>query len=274
MDSGGTRDEALARVVDFFLRQNGFEEQAAIVLRQALNEVIDGMRTGRWSLDSLQKTEKTYIGTKVEILFKFEFELPDGESLDARIEGEEIDIKCTVRNSWMIPEEAFGKLCLLVRIDDRKSRFSIGVVRVDPMRLSHGRNRDRKATISVSSGQDIHWVVENGKLPINLIGSLSAEARDAIFAKPLGTRRIAELFRQVHGVKIPRAVLETLAKQQDPTRRAREAREILAGEGIEVLQGHWKDDRARARALGCLDLGSSEWIAFGTGSQAESIQDR
>lgn len=267
MDEDNTNppaDRALSRVVDFFLSQSGFEKHAALVLRQALNEVVDGMRTGRWSVESLQKTEKAYIGTKVEILFKFEFELPDGEKLDTRIEGEDIDIKCTVRSTWMIPEEAFGKLCLLVKIDDRKSRFSIGVVRIDPERLSPGRNKDRKASISAGSGQDIRWLIENGALPVNVIGSLNRDDREAVFAKPIGTQRIAELFRRVHGVRIARTVLETLAKQQDPTRRAREARNLVAAEGIEVLQGHWKKERARSAELGCPDLGESEWIAFRT----------
>lgn len=258
-------DEALAKVVGFFLRQHGFEEQAAAVLRQALNEVIDGMRTGRWSLDSLEKTEKTYIGTKVEILFKFEFDLPSGERPDARVEGEDIDIKCTIRNSWMIPEEAFGKLCLLVRIDDRKSRFSIGVTRIDRRKLSPGRNRDNKASVSRRSGQEIRWIVENGCLPLNVIASLDEETRSEIFSRPVGMQRITQLFRLVHGIRIPRSVLETLATQQDPTRCARDALEVLKAEGIEVLQGHWKRNCERASQLGCTDLGRTEWIAFKTG---------
>jgi hypothetical protein len=93
-------DPGLAKVVEFFLQINGFEAQAAETLRRALDEVIDGMRTGRWSVNSLEKTEKTYIGTKVEILFKFDFELPKGSKLDIRVEDTEVDIKCTVLKDW------------------------------------------------------------------------------------------------------------------------------------------------------------------------------
>lgn len=75
-------DGPLYLVLEYFLRNTGFHHQAAATLRQALDEVIDGMRTGRWSVESLEKTEKTYIGTKVEILFKFDFDLPDGQNLD------------------------------------------------------------------------------------------------------------------------------------------------------------------------------------------------
>ena len=39
-------------------------------LREALDEVIDTPRTGRFTLSQLEKTEKTYIGTKVEILVR------------------------------------------------------------------------------------------------------------------------------------------------------------------------------------------------------------
>src|SRR5687767_5744114 len=34
-------------------------------IRRALDEVIDGPRTGRWDVSQLEKTEKTYIGTKI-----------------------------------------------------------------------------------------------------------------------------------------------------------------------------------------------------------------
>ena len=36
---------------------------AGAAVRQAIDEVIDGGRTGRWCIDQLEKVEKTYIGT-------------------------------------------------------------------------------------------------------------------------------------------------------------------------------------------------------------------
>jgi Restriction endonuclease NaeI len=137
-------DIELGSVIRFFLEKNGFGKQAAETLRRALDEVVDGMRTGRWAVSSLEKTEKTYVGTKVEILFKFDFDLADSPRLDFNIHGVDVDIKCTVLRDWMIPQEAVGELCLLVRIDDKRSKFWIGVVRCDPSKLRKGLNRDKK----------------------------------------------------------------------------------------------------------------------------------
>ena len=235
-------DESLCKVVDFFLQINGFEEKAAKTLRRALDEVIDGMRTGRWSVDSLEKTEKTYIGTKVEILFKFDFELPRGNKLDFRIHDTEVDIKCTVLKDWMIPQEAVGELCLLVKIDDKRSKFSIGVIRATPTVLRKGENRDKKNSLSAEGKNSILWLVEDGILPVNLIATLDPEIREKIFRnRKSGQARINELFRLVQGRIIPRVAIETVAQQVDSMKRARDARGPLKSEGILVL-GHQGED--------------------------------
>ena len=242
-------DGTLSLVLEFFLKKTGFHEQAAITLRQALDEVIDGMRTGRWSIDALEKTEKTYIGTKVEILFKFDFDLPDGQKLDTRIEGEEVDIKCTVLRDWMIPSEAVGELCLLVRIDDLRSKFWIGLVRADPSLLRTGKNRDEKTSISSEGKKNIHWIIEGGQLPSNLLADLEPEIRETIFSHRGGQARINELFRLVQNRIIPRVAIETVARQKDPMKRVRDARIALSREGILIL-GHQGNDPDLARKLG------------------------
>ena len=242
-------DTELSQVVDFFLRRNGFEDQAALTLRRAIDEVVDGMRTGRWSIDSLEKTEKTYIGTKVEILFKFDFEIPDGHTLDTRIQGAEVDIKCTVLGNWMIPREAVGQLCLLVRIDEHRSRFSIGVIRATETVLTRSRNRDGKRAINRAGKRSIHWLVENGALPVNLLATLPDDVRLRIFSHASGQERMDELFRLVQGRIIPRVAIETVARQKDPMKRMRDARQRLRAEGILVL-GHQDDDPATARRYG------------------------
>ena len=241
-NANDSTDLELAKVLEFFLQINGFEAQAAETLRRALDEVIDGMRTGRWSVDSLEKTEKTYIGTKVEILFKFDFELTKGRNLDIRIADTEVDIKCTVLENWMIPKEAVGELCLLVRIDDLRSKFWIGVVRADPSLLRLGENRDKKTSLSALGKKSIHWVVESGELPVNFLATLDPQTREKIYShRESGQARINELFRLVQGRIIPRVVIETVAQQKDSMKRARDARIHLKREGILVL-GHQGED--------------------------------
>lgn len=242
-------DTELGQVVDFFLRRNGFAEQAALTLRRALDEVIDGIRTGRWSVDALEKTEKTYIGTKVEILFKFDFEIPDGATLDTRIQGAEVDIKCTVLNNWMIPREAIDQLCLLVQIDEARSRFSIGVIRATDAMLTPATNRDGKRSISSVGKSAIRWIVEGGALPVNFLATLPADVRRRIFSHSSGQERVDELFRLVQGRIIPRVAIETVARQKDPMKRMRDARPRLLREGILVL-GHQGTEPALARSRG------------------------
>ncbi|MGB3117310.1 MAG: NaeI family type II restriction endonuclease [Verrucomicrobiales bacterium] len=244
-----TEDQQLGEVVEFFLNRNGFERQAAQTLRRALDEVIDGMRTGRWSVDALGKTEKTYIGTKVEILFKFDFELDDGLTLDTRIQGHEVDIKCTVLRDWMIPREAIDQLCLLVLIDDARSQFSIGVVRASRQVLRTAANRDQKLSISAEGKRAIRWLVEDGSLPLNLLASLPPETRDQIMSETSGQLRVNALFRLVQKRIIPRTAIETVARQKDPMKRMRDARKHLKAEGILVL-GHQGEDPSIAKRHG------------------------
>lgn len=94
---------ALKGVAEFFLAFSesnaDLESVCGNLLRAALDEVIDMPRTGRFSLDQLEKTEKTYIGTKVEIIFRDIFKLQKGNKLDLLIDGLEVDVKNTIGNA-------------------------------------------------------------------------------------------------------------------------------------------------------------------------------
>lgn len=214
---------------------------------------------GQWI--PLRKRKKTYIGTKVEILFKFDFELEKGGKLDTRIEGHEVDIKCTVLRDWMIPREAVDQLCLLVRIDDAKSKFWIGVIRASKEMLRKGENRDRKGSLSAEGKKSIQWLVEAGELPTNLIAELDPGIRAKIMAHQSGQARITELFRLVQGVIIPRIAVETVARQKDPMKRVRDARIELANEGILIL-GHQSGDPEFARRRGFSSPRKGEFISI------------
>ena len=62
-----------------------FRQQIPLLLRKAIDEVIDAPRTGRFTIDEVEKTEKTYLGTKVEIFLRSWFRLPKGRILDLSI---------------------------------------------------------------------------------------------------------------------------------------------------------------------------------------------
>src|SRR5688572_11594423 len=86
----------------------------ARAIRKAIDEVIDGARTGRWLYEQLEPQEKTYVGTRIEIVVRTELGLEFGERLDTRMAAEEVDIKWSAKGYWMIPTEAVGELCLVL----------------------------------------------------------------------------------------------------------------------------------------------------------------
>lgn len=74
----------------------------------------------RRAYEELEKTEKTYIGTRVEIELRALLRLPKGR-LDTVILGQDVDIKHTMGGNWMIPTEALNCACLLVAADEARA---------------------------------------------------------------------------------------------------------------------------------------------------------
>lgn len=149
----------------------------------------------------------------------------------------------------MIPREAVGQLCLLVKIDETRSKFAIGVIRATGAVLTTGGNRDGKRSLSAAGKRAIRWIVENGDLPINFLATLPEADRSAILSQPSGQLRVDELFRRVQGRIIPRVAIETVARQKDPMKRMRDSRARLRAEGICVL-GHQGDEPGIAISRG------------------------
>jgi len=86
--------------------QQKFERDIPALLRQAIDEVIDPARSKRFTLEEIDKTEKTYLGTKIEILLRNYLDVERGPPLDLLIDGVPVDVKNTIRKAWTIPNEA------------------------------------------------------------------------------------------------------------------------------------------------------------------------
>jgi hypothetical protein len=237
------------------------------VIGQAIEEVIDGGRTGRFSLSQLASTEKAYIGTKVEIIARSALDLPWGDKLDLKIAGEEVDVKNTIGSTWMIPSEAFNEICLLISSNEADQLFSVGLLRMTADNLTHGANKDGKLSVSSQGRSNTDWLVDRAAFPKSFLASLNDEDRQKIFAQKTRQARVTELLRVAVGRVIPRLAIETLARQQDPMKRIRSnggAQDVLKDEGIVVLVGTWLKDRAVARDLGLSVPGPGEVITFQT----------
>jgi len=262
-DEIGGSDEELEKVGAWWLRQPRADQRIGDVLRRAFDEVLDGQRTGRFLYEELANSEKTYVGTKVEILLREEFQLargPEPKRLDFSIEGIGVDCKYTQDASWMIPIEAVDELCLLVTASDASARFSLGLLRCS-MDLLNAPNRDRKRGISKAGRLRAWWMWQDRPMPENLLRTLPTTEIQAIFAdQGSGQQRVNELFRRVHGRIIRREVTLTVARQDDSMKRARDARLHLQPEGIMVL-GHQNQHPRIAADLGLPVPNKGQFVA-------------
>jgi plasmid stabilization system protein ParE len=261
-------DDALEAVRDWILghpkRSKGgldLNETFARAIRQAIDEVIDGPRTGRYRYEELEAQEKTYIGTRIEIVVRTEFDLEPTGKLDTVIEGHPVDFKWSARGAWMIPREAVGELCLVLCGDEVGGTFSVGLVRCTEERLNQGANQDKKRTLSKNGRREISWLVENGVLPASFLSTLDPETRNAILAQPAGQARVREFFSRVTRQPVPREVIPTLAVQQDPMRRIRRDQSGNSLGGMKVLSGHYRESRDAAELLGYGPLAKRDYLS-------------
>jgi len=255
-------DDALKDVAAWFLAKADLSKILGDALRRSLDEVIDGQRTGRYRVEQLEKTEKTYIGTKVEIVLRFAFDLARGKKLDNLIAGHEVDTKFSLKGQWMIPKEAVDELCLVISADDASSTYTAGLIRASVDVLSLGANQDKKRTVSAAGKQHIFWLVKNGALPQNFLLNLPDEVRHAVLAPRSGKQRLIALFEQVNDRIIPRSALLQVAQLKgDPLRRAREAKATLASRGVKVLCATYAGERAQIVAQGYPSPADDDWLS-------------
>lgn len=236
----------------------------ASVLRDTIDQLLDGENTGRFDWNSLHKTEKTHAGTLVEINLQREFGFDDGKDMDFLIESIEVDCKFSQKPyGWMIPPEALDEVCLVVWADDHKSLWSAGLFRADRKRLTttdtvtRRGNRDGKFRLTKEHRPLIHWMWKDEPLRENLLLHIESSVQQAIFSAGDGSRRspgqakVNELFRRVQQRPISRTVVRTVAQQKDYMKRVRYnggARTHLRNEGI-LIFGHYPNHQAVASQL-------------------------
>lgn len=226
------------------------------VLRETYDQLYDGQHTGRYSWEQLHKTERTHFGTLIEINIRREFDdvFSDGDALDYSVNG--IDIDCKYSQSmggWMIPPEAFGKLLLVVHAKDREGEYAVGVVRAQTEWLRPSSNRDGKRSLSKDGRTHIDWIHFGAELLPNVLLQIPGDDLAAIFSKRSGQQRTNELFRRITRRRIGRAVVATVAQQDDFMKRVRSnggARSALRDEGIIILGGDYKHQPLIAKQLG------------------------
>jgi Restriction endonuclease NaeI len=204
-------------------------------IRQSIDEVLDGPRTGRWGFEQLEKTEKTYVGTKLEIVVRTALDLEPGPRLDLEIEGVDLDVKWGMNSGWQIPREAVDQLCLCIGGRKGVSRFQAGVVRCIESNLNKGKNQDGKRTLSSAGKAAMRMLVVDAPIPSNFVADMDPRLRAEVMAEPSIQGRITRLFKELPYQSIPRGAVETVARTTgDPMRRVR------ADAGVEGVLGGMK----------------------------------
>ena len=264
----GNQDSSLLQGLEKAILRNAkghdrFNREVPVLLRKSIDEVIDSARTDRVTLDETEKTEKTYLGTKVEILLRNFLGFPRGKLLDLSVDGVEVDVKNTMHGNWMIPSEAIGHPCILVKIDEKSALFSFGLFVARRESLTLGANRDGKSSISKIGREMIHWIVKDQPYPKNFWQDLGPEVRRAITSPESGIKRVDTLFRLVQTKPISRTTVLGAARQKDAMKRLLKnggARDSLARDGIALLSGHF--DSPLIATLGLPKCGKDEFISF------------
>jgi hypothetical protein len=252
-------DPQLATVREWLLKP-GRSDLIGNAIRLAFDWVIDGPRTGRFSTDQLETSEKIYIGNRVEHELLHQLDLQKKPPLDTEILRIPVDVKfsMTARRDWMIPPEAVDQLCLMVTANDEDSLFSAGLFRAKPIWLGRP-NRDGKHSILKVGRDRIVWICEDAPLPENFLLHLPDDVRQHILSLPSGRARVIEAFRVVQNRPISTYAIDTLAVQRDPSKRIRDARKELAPEGIAIYGDRY--DKAKVAAQGLPPLKKDMWIA-------------
>jgi hypothetical protein len=237
------------------------ERTFSVAIRRSIDEVLDGERTGRWDFDQLEKTEKTYVGTKFEIVLRTALGLDRGPLLDLEIEGEPVDIKWAMNSSWQIPIEAVNRLCLCVGGLKAMSRFQAGLVRCRPEYLNTGSNRDGKRTLSAAGRDAMTVLVPSAPFPPNFVAEMDPVLRVEITEEKTIQARITKLFKLLPRTPIPRSAVTTIARTPgDPMRRLRaDSHADDSRDGMEILSAKYGNDVLTA--LGYPRLGKDEFMS-------------
>lgn len=231
--------------------------RAAKVFRQTFDQLYDGQRTGRYRFDQLFKTEKTHFGTLIEINLQREFEFADGEDLDFRIAGHDVDCKYSHSGGWMLPPESFDKLVLVGQASDEESRWDLGLARVVEEFRRPSSNRDGKTGFNKLGRENIHWLFKDAPLQPNALLELDRATVDGIMDLKSGQKRVDQLFRIATATRISRNIVATVAQQDDYMKRVRGnggSRSALQNEGIIILGGNRRSHQRLAEELGASDI--------------------
>jgi hypothetical protein len=239
------------------------------LIKEAVDFVLDPVRTGRTRMAELDKVEKTFIGLKIEHYLRDLLNAPRGKKRDMEIDGVDVDIKNTIGASWMIPRESYrvADPCLLIATAKFDGRCWLGLMIARDSYLNPGKNQDSKRSVSADGRRNIMWLVEDAPYPPSSWDGIDMSRFRELRRMKGGAKRAATFFRENLDRVVNRQLVQALMHDQlDYMRRMRGgesgkdgARAILAAEGISLWSGVY--DKNVAMQHGVV-LAASEWCAM------------
>lgn len=273
------QDHELDTIMFWLSCQEDVGGKITSAVRGAIDDVLNTRHLNRVDIHGpdVGKTEKTHVGTRVEIRLIKELDVERGAHLDMLIEGIEVDVKFTLGSNWMIPSEAIDKLCLLINANDRKSVLSAGVLRCQrewltgPAEDADVKQRDGKRSVSKEGKTHISYVLPPGSpLTENMLLHLEPDLREFVLGEEGQQTRFIELFRRKPNHVLTRHYVEAIGRSTDPQRRVRNVGPSLAELGLTLLCGTWIDQRDRAAQVG-IEIGDGDFVAIPT-ADLEAIE--
>lgn len=251
----------------------GLDQALSELVVEAVEFVLDPIRTGRTKIVQLDNVEKTFIGLKVEHFLRDILDAPKGIR-DLVLAGHDVDVKNTVGASWawMIPPETYRKEepCLLIAAHEETRRVWMGLIIARDAYLSKP-NRDAKRGILTTAYPNILWLVNGAPWPPNRWVDIDMARFRELRRVKGGSRRAAMFFSENLRKPVHRSiVLALLHDQLDPIKRLRGnkgAKDILRPVGIGLLSGVYFNPTLER--LGLPRIANDEFIAVDARNETE-----
>lgn len=254
---------------------SALQDRFPLLVRDAIDFVLDPVRTARTRVIELDNVEKTFIGLKLEHFVRDMLDAPKGLR-DLKIAGLDVDIKNTIGNNWSIPQETYSNSepCLLMAVNDSRYTCSLGLI-IAKLDYLHGGagNRDTKRGVSQHGFKNILWLVQEQPFPGSRFAGLDMDRFRELRKIRDGNSRAAQFWRENIGRRVHRSVMQSLLfDQYDYMKRLRAnggAPDTLRYEGIAILVGTFLKARNMAARLGHPNLGSNEVIGLKAQNSSE-----
>jgi hypothetical protein len=275
-DLTAIRDEIVKRIGSL----DDLRARFPLLVRDAVDFVLDPVRTARTTLRELDNVEKTFIGLKLEHFVRDMLDVPKGLR-DLEICGRDVDIKNTVGGNWSIPQETYraAEPCLLMAVDEGKHTCFLGLI-IAKLNYLHGGvgNRDTKRGVSSLGFKQILWLLQDEPFPASKFLGLNMDRFRELRKDFDGSHRAAQFFRENLRRVIHRDVAQALLfDQYDYMKRLRAnggAPDLLKHERTAILIGTYLKDRDLAKRLGIANLRSDEIVGVQATSDAEAAEMR